>query len=158
MIHGGELFNIKILEIDRELTKFDATEGSNHEQKFLPNEVNTLEPFLEKFPNKTPIPISNSVSHDPVTISPSVHATPSILGDILNITIDTATGKNQGSKKWKKIARQKQDVGVLVILSKRNNGGEDYNDLPNKRRSDSQNDQENSIRLVEAALSPHQGQ
>lgn len=39
-----------------------------------------------------------------------------------------------------------------MILSKRNYGGEDYNDLPNKRRSDSQNDQENSIRLVEATL------
>ena len=81
-----------------------------------------------------------------------MHATPSILKDISNITIDTTMGKKQGSKKGKKIVRQKQDVGVLVILSKRNYGGEDYNDLPNKRRSDSQNDQENSIRLVEATL------
>ena len=72
MIDGGELFNSKILEIDRELTNFDAIEGSNQGQKFSHNEVNTLEPFLEKFPDKSPILISNSMSRDPMTISPQV--------------------------------------------------------------------------------------
>lgn len=76
LVNHGDLLNSQILEIDRELNKFDISESKKNDEIGNPKQASEDDPFIDKF-KKSPTQIETNAKardvhlvnlHDPLSI------------------------------------------------------------------------------------------